>query len=95
MKIATIILMITTAIWLSLAMIGLSLVSNVASQGVSGYPNSSQIIYYIVVPCTMFVSSILSIVFNYKLENKLLFIFPSLLLIISIPIYLIYFVGGV
>jgi uncharacterized membrane protein YhdT len=88
-------LLVNVAIWSLLAISGVSGYLGIVKQGVSGYPNSSQMVLYLIIPICMTLLSTLLIVFYKSIGEKFILGSLSLLFLVTVLPYIIIARGGV
>ena len=81
-------------IWGALLFLGSALASGVKSQGVPGYPNSGQIIYYQGIPGAAFAVALALLAASFKWKGCGLSVAAALLILALLP-FLLFYTGGV
>jgi hypothetical protein len=79
--------------WGGLLYMGMTVYSNGIRQGVPGYPNTGQQRFYILFPLAMVLLGGFAVIFATKLPRSS-FVFLSLVQLALIPLYLVFFTGG-
>jgi hypothetical protein len=83
-------------LWGSLLLVGINLIDGVSAQHAPGYPNSTQILYYIGVPGAVTAALILAaVVFNFVIRSPTWPGILSVVALLPLPVYLLMYGGGV
>lgn len=83
-------------LWSGLLWVGVNLIEAVNARHIAGYPNSTQIIYYIGVPGVVIAALVLSaIIFNFVIRSAIRLGILSVVALLSLPLYLFIYGGGV
>ena len=92
---ALILIAVNGLVWGGLSRMGWNLVKNVESQHVPGYPNSGQILYYVIVPLVMLSVALVPAAFLSQSRWAALGnVWSAVTLILVLPFLFLYF-GGI
>jgi hypothetical protein len=80
--------------WGALSWFGAVLYSGIAPQGVAGYPNSSQLLFYICVPAAMVLINAY-LAFRSERMPTFLFMAVSIAQFAAIPVFIVFSGGGI
>ena len=81
-------------IWGALLFLGTVLTSGVKSQGVPGYPNTGQIVYYQGIPAAAFALALALLAASFKWKGCGLSVAAAVLMLALLP-FLLFYTGGV
>ena len=82
-------------LWGGLLWVGINLIEGVAAQHAPGYPNSTQIFYYVGVPGAVVAVLILSaVIFNFVIRSPMWLGILSVVALLPLPFYLLMYGGG-
>ena len=94
MKKRTIASLVISAIWALLVWSGISGIQGIVEQHADGYPSTGQVVYYVGVPILAFALSLLSAIACQKLKWDTVILLP-VILIFLLPLYILFYGGGV
>lgn len=85
---------ISSVLWALILLMGIVLIKGVYSQNVSGYPNSSQLTYYIAIPAIVLTLSAAVLISAIRFRYPKLWLM-SLAISLAVVPYFFFYTGGV